>query len=78
MLKRIWWVSVGMAIGIGTSFWVLRMVREVVARYSPERVADDLARGLRSFGDDLRTALAEGRTAMHATEATLRAELRRH
>ncbi len=78
MLKRIWWLSVGMAIGVGTSFWVIRMVREAVARYSPDRVADDLARGLRSFGDDLRTALAEGRVAMHETEAALRAELRRH
>lgn len=78
MLKRIWWVSVGMAIGVATSFWVIRMVRQAVARYSPERVADDLARALRSIGDDLRTALAEGRAAMQETEAALRAELRRN
>jgi hypothetical protein len=42
-------------------------------RYSPERVSDDLAGAIRSFGQDLRAAAAEGRMAMAEREEELRA-----
>jgi hypothetical protein len=48
-----------------------------MARYTPERVSADLAGALRSFGQDLRAAVAEGREAMAERESQIRAELER-
>ncbi len=75
MFKRLFWLTVGMAIGFGTSFWVYRTVRQTLDRYRPEQVADAVATSLRGLRDDLRAALAEGREAMRQAEAELRAEL---
>ncbi len=75
MFKRLFWLTVGMAIGFGTSFWVYRLLRQTLDRYRPEQVAESLARSLRGLRDDLRAALAEGREAMRQAEAELRADL---
>ena len=75
MFKRLFWLVVGAGFGFGMSFWLMRFVRETVARYTPERVSGDLADALRSFGADLRAAVAEGREAMREREAELRADL---
>ena len=77
MFRRLFWLLIGMGFGFGTSFWVMRFVRETVARYTPERVSSDVADAVRSFGTDLRLAVAEGRAAMHEREAELRADLPR-
>ena len=75
MFKRLFWLTVGMAIGFGTSFWLYRLVQETVARYTPERLADDLSKAVRNLGSDLRAAVAEGREAARETEAELRGRL---
>lgn len=75
MIKRAFWVAVGLGIGLGVSFWFTRMVRETAARYSPERLGEDLAGAIREFGLDLRAAAAEGREAMRVREAELRERL---
>lgn len=75
MFKRLLWLVMGAAFGFGVSFWLMRFVRETVARYSPERVSADLAGALRSLGTDLRAAVAEGREAMREAEADLRARI---
>ncbi|MGH9178785.1 MAG: hypothetical protein ACRD0N_09565 [Acidimicrobiales bacterium] len=75
MFKRLFWLLVGVGFGFGMSFWVTRMFRERVARYSPEHVSAELARALRDFGKDLRAAVAEGADAMREREAALRQEL---
>ena len=75
MFKRLFWLVVGAAFGFGVSFWLMRFVRETVNRYSPERVSGDLAGALRSFGADLRAAVAEGREGMREAEAELRSRL---
>ena len=75
MFKRVFWLLVGAGFGFGVSFWLMRFVRATVERYTPERVSADLAGALRSFGSDLRAAVAEGREAMREREAELRAEL---
>ena len=75
MFKRLFWLTVGMTIGFGTSFWVYRLLRQTLDRYSPERVAETVSKSLRGLRDDLRTALAEGREAMRQAEAELRADL---
>lgn len=74
MFKRLLWLTIGMALGFGASFWLMRFVRETVARLSPELVADDLATALRRLGGDLKAALDDGRAAMRAREAELREE----
>lgn len=75
MFKRLLWLVVGAGFGFGVSFWLMRFVRETVARYTPERVSSDLAGALRQLGTDVRAAVAEGREAMREREAELRAEL---
>ncbi len=75
MFKRLFWVTVGMTIGFATSFWLYRMVRETVARYMPERLAEEVSSALSSLRTQVEKALAEGRDAARRTEAELRAEL---
>ena len=75
MFKRLFWLVMGAAFGFGVSFWLMRFVKETMTRYSPERVSTDLAGAIRSFGGDLRAAVAEGREAMREREAQLREEL---
>lgn len=75
MFKRLFWLTVGISIGLGTSFWVMRFVKSSLERYTPERVSADLADAIKSFGKDLRAAVAEGAEAMREREAELRAQL---
>ena len=75
MFKRLFWLTVGISIGLGTSFWVMRFVKSTLERYTPERVSADLADAIKSLGKDLRAAVAEGAEAMREREAELRAQL---
>ncbi len=75
MFKRLFWLMIGLGFGFGMSFWVTRRVRETVARYTPERMSEDLSSAIRDLGRDLRAAVEEGRAAMREREAELRAEL---
>jgi len=73
LFKRLFWLTVGMAIGFGASFWIFRLVRDTLERYAPEQAAENLAGAARRLGDDLRDAVVEGRQAMREAEAELRA-----
>lgn len=75
MFKRLFWLTIGLSIGFGTSYWTVRYVRRTIARYTPERLADDAGRMARSVAADLRAAAREGRVAMREREAELRAGL---
>jgi len=75
MFKRLFWLTVGLGLGFGLSFWFARFFRQTVERYSPERVSGDVADGLKRLGADLRAAVSEGRDAMRERESELRAEL---
>jgi hypothetical protein len=75
MFKRLFWLMIGAGFGFGVSFWLIRFVRQTVERYTPERVSSDLAGALKTFGEDLRAAVAEGREAMREREAEIRSEL---
>ena len=77
MFKRLFWLTVGLAIGFGTSFWLMKTVKRTVERFTPERLAQDVASGARSLGAELKAALDEGRVAMREREAELRAEIER-
>lgn len=72
MFKRLFWLAVGTGLGFGASFWMMRMVRAQMARYSPEKVSADVAGAVRALGRDLRAAVADGREAMREREAELR------
>ena len=75
MFKRLFWLVIGAGFGFGVSFWLMRFVRSTVERYSPERISGDMADAMRSFGADIRAAVAEGREAMREREGELRADL---
>jgi hypothetical protein len=77
VFRRLFWLLIGIGFGFGTSFWLMRFVRETAARYSPERVSADLAGAIKGLGTDLRLAVADGREAMREREAELRAEVGR-
>ena len=77
MFRRLFWLCIGAGFGFGVSFWLMRWVRDTAARYKPERVSSDLANAVKGFGQDLRDAVAEGRSAMREREATLRDEVGR-
>jgi len=77
MFRRLFWLCIGAGFGFGVSFWLMRWMRDTAARYAPERVSNDLANAVKGFGQDLREAVAEGRTAMREREATLRSEVGR-
>ena len=75
MFRRLFWLIIGAGFGFGVSFWLMRFVRETVERYSPANVSTNMADALRSFGGDLRAAVAEGRMAMRETEEELRSAM---
>ncbi len=77
MFKRLFWLTVGMTIGFGTSFWLMRTVRRTVERLTPERLTEDVMSGARALGAELKAALDEGRAAMREREAELWAEIER-
>ncbi|HUQ62568.1 MAG TPA: hypothetical protein VM121_02295 [Acidimicrobiales bacterium] len=75
MFKRLFWLTSGAVIGVGSSFWVMRTIRQRISQYAPDRLADNVTTAARTARDDLRTALTEGREAMRQRESELRAEL---
>jgi hypothetical protein len=75
VFKRLFWLAMGIGFGFGMSFWLSRYLRDVIAKYTPERLSSELASALRGLGKDLRAAVADGRDAMREREDEIRAEL---
>ena len=75
MPKRTFWFVTGTAAGLGSSLWVQRRVRTVVERYVPEKVQERAAGAARKVAPAVRDAVSEGREAMRAREAEMRAEV---
>lgn len=71
MFKRLFWLLVGVTLGVTLALVAARRVR----RYTPDAMAAEAAENLRRFGEDLREAVKEGRAAMVETEAAIRADL---
>jgi len=74
VFKRTIWFSVGAATGLGSSWWVQRRVREAAAQL-PSRVQREVTGAARRRVGDVRAAASEGRAAMAAREAELRAQV---
>ena len=77
MFKRLFWLSLGTLVGLATSFWAQRRLRQAVGRLAPEQVRKQISWSARQLLEDVREAAADGRSAMRAREASLRAELGR-
>ena len=65
MFKRLRWLTVGVAAGVGGSVWAQKKLKTAAARYGPVGVAGAAAARARDAFD-------EGRAAMRAREAELR------
>jgi hypothetical protein len=70
MFKRLFWLLVGFAFGLGSSWAIARKLRQVAARYAPTEVVD-------RWGGTMRAAVDEGRAAMRSREAALKETLAR-
>jgi hypothetical protein len=70
MFKRFFWLLVGFALGIGSSWAVTRRVRRLAERYAPADVVD-------RWSDAVRSAVSEGRTAMRTREHELNSSFER-
>jgi len=70
VFKRLFWLVVGFACGIASSWAVTRRLRRVVQRLAPADVVD-------RWSDNVRSAVSEGRTAMRAREGELNSSFRR-
>jgi len=77
VFKRLFWLSVGLAGGFGSSFWLMRTVRRTVERFTPHRLTQNAVSGARTVGTELKAARDEGRAAMRQREAELRAGVER-
>lgn len=77
MFRRLFWLMIGIGFGFGSSFWVMRFVKQTAARYAPDRVSSDLTDAVKGLGADLRLAVADGRAAMREREAQLHSDLDR-
>ncbi|HET9542523.1 MAG TPA: hypothetical protein VFP02_05560 [Acidimicrobiales bacterium] len=75
MIKRLFWLALGITVGVLTVLRTQRSLRRRADRLRPERMATDLADAIRALGVDLRKAVAEGRTAMSQREAELNEQL---
>jgi hypothetical protein len=73
VFKRTIWFSTGAVVGLGSSVWVQRRVRQAAQRYLPDRLSRDAADSVRRLGRDVVAAAIEGRTAMREREAELNA-----
>ena len=78
MFRRLFWLFLGVGVGLGSSLWVTRPReaggRPLHARARVERPGRAPSQGL---GRDVRLAVHEGREAMREREAELRADVQR-
>jgi hypothetical protein len=68
MFRRLFWLLLGFALGLWSSWTVTRRLRNVAARYAPADVVD-------RWSGNVRAAVTEGRDAMRTREAELKASL---
>jgi len=76
VLRRLFWLVVGAALGAGSSLWAARRVTRSVRRLAPDHVARQAAAGARRGLTRVQGAVREGGEAMRAREAELRGALR--
>ena len=77
MFKRVTWLGVGFAAGVGATVVTARKAKQQMERYKPnavvERTQDKVVDGLTRMRDQLAAAVDDGKTAAKEREAELRA-----
>jgi hypothetical protein len=74
-VRRLFWLLVGIVLGMGVTVWLLRALRIRVLESTPAGVAIEVGGSVRRLGADLRDAVDEGRLAMQEREVELRLRL---
>jgi hypothetical protein len=72
MLRRPFWVMLGLGAGLAVGVWAVRKVEDTGRRLRPDALAASAGARAGTAGDRLREALAAGRAAAAAKEAELR------
>jgi hypothetical protein len=75
VFKRVRWMGFGAVAGVGATMWARQRMRRTVQRYLPAQVSNEVAARARAIGGELRGAFDDGRQAMAAKEAQLRAQI---
>jgi hypothetical protein len=78
LFKRVTWLGVGFAAGVGTTVVAARKAKQQMERYRPNAVVDrtqeKVVDGLTRMRDQLAAAVDDGRNAAKEREAQLRAD----
>lgn len=75
MLKRLTWFTTGAIAGVAGAGFAKRKVKQTAAQLAPSNIAKVAAAKVREKGHDVAEAVRDGRDAMRAKEAELRAKL---
>lgn len=70
--KRLFWLTVGYGVGVGTSWYASRKVKEAARRYTPDGLVERVGDTVTQTSGRVRAAVTEGRAAMRVREAELR------
>lgn len=73
MFKRLWWMTIGIGLGFGSSLWIQRSVKRAARRYVPPVVSRHLGRVARRATIDLQALADEVRIGVHQAERELNA-----
>ena len=75
MIKRLTWFVGGAVAGVASAGYAKRKVKETASQLAPGNVARTAVAKVRERTHDVVDAVRDGREAMHAKEAELRARL---
>lgn len=77
MMKRVFWLGVGVVAGASGTVWAERKVKERLEALSPDNMAVAAGNRALAAGRSVIDAVADGRDAMRSREEELRGEYRR-
>jgi hypothetical protein len=75
VIRRLFWMGIGVGLGVAATVWIIRTLRIRVLQSTPASVAADVGGQVRRLRADVRDAVDEGRLAMREREAELNERL---
>lgn len=70
--KRLFWLTVGYGVGVGTTWYASKKVKAAARRYTPEGLVERVGDTVSQTSGRVRAAVSEGRAAMRERERELR------